>query len=67
MRKSSGVDFSESTPLLASNLLLIFRMKLQIFFRSHTDHFMELLYKMALGGKRKPVCYFNHRIIAEPE
>lgn len=32
MRKSNGVDCSESTPLLASNLLLIFRMKLQIFF-----------------------------------
>lgn len=45
MRKSSGVDFSESTPLLASNLLLIFRMKLQIFFRSHIVVFFKGIYK----------------------
>ena len=38
-----------------------------VFLRGDSDHFTELLYKMALGGKRKPVCYFYHRIIAEPE
>lgn len=38
-----------------------------VLLRGHPDHFPELLDKMTLGRKRKPVRDINHGIIAEPE